>query len=137
MPQLGRQLQLQLQQNVTYNAFAAVAIIDDVAPAYLEELCMQIRGRPRLRSASTGCPARHQSDSEVLRSLFSGPSVWKVCHLLCAAVAAVTSEVNTFGRRMKAYHFITSSRRRRCGVSAILAPYTNVTTYLLTYSVAF
>jgi len=31
-----------VQQNVTDNAFAPVAITDDVAPAYLEELCMPV-----------------------------------------------------------------------------------------------
>ena len=55
--------------------------IHDVAPAYLQEVCLPVEsvpGRPRLRSASTGCvqlPRVLMSTGQRSFS-FHGPTVW-------------------------------------------------------------
>jgi len=45
--------------------------------------------------------------------------------------------LNSFKPRLKAYLLVMNTTQRRCGVSAILAPSTNVVIYLLTYLLAY
>ena len=81
--------------------------IHDVAPAYLQEACLPVEsvpGRPRLRSASTGCvelPRVLTSTGQ--RSLsFHGPTVW---NSLPSALRDDSLSLNTFSRRLKTYLF--------------------------------
>ena len=81
--------------------------IRDVATAYLQEVCLPVEsvlGRPRLRSASTGCVEL----SRVLTSTgqrsfsFHGPRVW---NSLPSALRDDSLSLNTFSRQLKAYLF--------------------------------
>ena len=78
-----------------------------VAPAYLQEVCLPVEsvpGRPRLRSASTGCVELPRVLTSTGQRSFSfhGPTVW---NSLPSALRDDSLSLNTFSRRLKAYLF--------------------------------
>ena len=83
--------------------------IHDVAPAYLQEVCLPVEsvpGPPRLRSASTGCvelPKVLTSNGQRSFS-FHGPT-GRVCNSLPSALRDDSLSLNTFSRQLKAYLF--------------------------------
>ena len=81
--------------------------IHDVAPAYLQEVCLPVEsvpGRPRLRSASTGCVELPRVLTSTGQRSFSfhGPTVW---NSLPSALRDDSLSLNTFSRRLKTYLF--------------------------------
>ena len=81
--------------------------IHDVAPAYLQEVCLPVEsvpGRPRLRSASTGCVELPRVLTSTGQWSFSF-HVPTVCNSLPSALRDDSLSLNTFSRRLKAYLF--------------------------------
>ena len=81
--------------------------IHDVAPAYLQEVCLPVEsvpGRPRLRSVSTGCVELPRVLTSTGQRSFSlhGPTVW---NSLPSALRDDSLSLNTFSRRLKTYLF--------------------------------
>ena len=81
--------------------------IHDVAPAYLQEVCLPVEsvpGRPHLRSASTGCvelPRMLMSTGQRSFS-FHDPTVW---NSLLSALPDGSLSLNMFSWQLKAYLF--------------------------------
>ena len=80
--------------------------IHGVAAVYLQELCTQvdsIRGRPRLRSASTGCIQLPGVQTSVVSfASYNGPAVW---NSLPVTLRDSSVSLHTFKRRLKTYLF--------------------------------
>ena len=94
----------------------------DVAAVYVQELCTQvdsIRGRPRLRSASTGCIQLPGVQTSVAQRSFaySGPAVW---NSLPATPRDSSVSLHTFKRRLKTYFIAACLLRRFCEFGVVI-----------------
>jgi len=117
--------------------------LNSTAPGYLSKLCIPVAsasGRQHLRSASTGLLQVPRAWTTIGRRSFAvaGPSLW---NSLPAALWRPEMTLHTFKRQLKAYLFhmcwwtegTITTARRCCGVFVIVAPDTQLHTYLLTY----
>ena len=81
--------------------------VHGAAPAYLQELCVpveDVRGRPRLRSASTRCiqlPRVRTSTGQRIFA-FHGPSIW---NSLLSTLRDISLSLRAFKGRLKTYLF--------------------------------
>ena len=109
MPLLRNLRWLPVVQRVIFKTAVLVwKCIHGVAPVYLQELCTQvdsIRGRPRLRSASTGGIQLSRVQTSVAQRSFAsynGPAVW---NSLPATLRDSSVSLHAFERRLKTYLF--------------------------------
>jgi len=108
-----------LQVPVVINV--ASKCIHGVSPPYLQEYCVpaeKVQGRPRLRSASTGCvwsANRRRWTSAASPSTAGQPTGW---NLLPPAARDGSPSLNTFQwRKNSVVWTVMNATRRRCGVS--------------------
>ena len=108
MPLLCNLHWLPVGEWVSFNTAVLVwKCIHGIAQVYLQELCTQvdsIRGRPRPRSASTGCIQLSRVQTSVAQRSFAynGPAVWNT---LPSTLPDSGVSLHTFKRRLKAYLF--------------------------------